>query len=116
MRRGHHRLDATAVLSAVQCSPRAERPHERALGWLRPRVPRGLRALMAPPRSANDRAHVMAGLIAAVDPLLRVKGEHLRRAVTVRHKGRLPSIRRTSTAKTRGTGRGQECLSPKRLL
>jgi hypothetical protein len=39
---GHHRFDATAVLGAVKCSPHDERSHERALEWLRPRVPRGL--------------------------------------------------------------------------
>jgi hypothetical protein len=29
--------------------------------WLRPRVPRGVRALTAPPRSANGSAYLMAG-------------------------------------------------------
>src|SRR6266851_7012774 len=50
-----------------RCSSRDERPHEHALEWLRPRVSRGLRALTAPPRSANLGAYVMAGLIAAAD-------------------------------------------------
>jgi hypothetical protein len=58
---GHHRFDATAVLGAVKCSPRDERSREPTLEWLRPRVPRGLRALTAPPRSANGGAYVMAG-------------------------------------------------------
>src|ERR1700674_5063321 len=70
---GHHRFDATAVLCVVKCSPRDERSHQRALGWLRPRVPRGLRALTAPPRSAHGGVYVMAGLIPAADTLLRVK-------------------------------------------
>jgi hypothetical protein len=57
---GHHWSDATAVLGVVKCSLRDERPHEHALEWLRPRVPRGLRALTAPPRSANGGGYGMA--------------------------------------------------------
>ena len=55
-------VEAPSSADTAEVSPALlVQPHERALEWLRPRVPRGLRALTAPPRSANAGTYVMAG-------------------------------------------------------
>ena len=99
---GHHRFDATAELVAVSAlrvtsarhGVRARVRFDPALAPQRgcrvgDPAERGLRALTAPPRSANGGTYVMAGLIAA-DTLPMVDAYANDLEAPIGHDGPLP--------------------------